>query len=462
MLDSGDPDAVVAALDRLPAGQLGRAVERVADPDPRVRAAALEAVARADTILPVDLPKLADALAAPDARVRRAAVAALDARPEGTSAEALAGALLDPFREVRSAAVDALARRGPAGFEAALPALDATRESSVGAALRVLGGSGDPRARDRLRAEYAARTREGWEALLCARALPESTTTTNAFLRLACTEALTRAVRLAFRTLKRLEDPAIVRSIDSTLRFEAGRLRGDALEVLSHLGDRETARWFVLLLEPGLLEDKLTALAGFATPPRDRDDALARMRRSSSPWLRMAAGGEEAPDLDVPAPGAAREGWMERLLTLRRVSLFSHLSLERLQAVERITEQAEYVKGEVIVREGARGEDLYLLVEGEVEVVRGAGTSAEERLNRMGPGSHFGEIAVLDGSPRSATVVAATDVRVLVLAGRRLRELIHELPDIAFEIFRVLTERIRSAEGRLVEAGHTPGTGGSS
>jgi CRP-like cAMP-binding protein len=140
---------------------------------------------------------------------------------------------------------------------------------------------------------------------------------------------------------------------------------------------------------------------------------------------------------------------MQRLLALRRVSLLSGLSLERLQAVERIATEAEYLKGEVIVREGEPGDELYLLVEGAVDVVKDAGTPAEARVNTLGAGGYFGEMAVLDGSPRSATVLAASDARVLVLAGARLRELVHEMPDLAFDLLRVLAERIRRAEERL-------------
>jgi CRP-like cAMP-binding protein len=70
-------------------------------------------------------------------------------------------------------------------------------------------------------------------------------------------------------------------------------------------------------------------------------------------------------------------------------------------------------------------------------------------LNRLGPGAYFGEMAVLDGSPRSATIVAASPVRVLVLAGERLRELAQEMPELAFDLLRVLADRVRSAEQKL-------------
>jgi CRP-like cAMP-binding protein len=201
----------------------------------------------------------------------------------------------------------------------------------------------------------------------------------------------------------------------------------------------------VLLLEPIPFEDKLRAVAEFAGVPSEPEVARQRARGMAEIWL-----GPPGPhESDAPAAQVARETQMERLLSLRQVSLFSRLSLERLQAIARIMREAEYVRGEVICRQGTPGEELYLMIEGEVGIYRDLGTAGEELLNTVAAGGYFGEIAVLDRSDRSASVVAGTDVRVLVLEGARLRELVLEMPEIAFEIFHELIARIRVAEGRL-------------
>jgi len=140
---------------------------------------------------------------------------------------------------------------------------------------------------------------------------------------------------------------------------------------------------------------------------------------------------------------------MERLVFLRGVALFSNLSLDQLEAVERITREEPYVEGERVVQEGDPGEDLYLVMEGELEVWRGFEGKAATRLNDLGPGSYFGEMSILDNKPRSASVVTRSRSRLLVLEGERLRDLILEQPEIAFEMFRVLTARVRAAEARL-------------
>jgi CRP-like cAMP-binding protein len=139
---------------------------------------------------------------------------------------------------------------------------------------------------------------------------------------------------------------------------------------------------------------------------------------------------------------------MERLLALRNVALFAHLTLDQLDAVASFLEEMQYLEGETIVREGETGEHLYVLLDGEVQAVKNRGTPRETLLNVMRPPSYFGEIAILDRAPRSATVIASADSRVLRLGGERFEELILQAPEIAFEVFRVLTARLRAADER--------------
>jgi hypothetical protein len=486
MLASTDGETVRAALSSLPAlvaetgaeeaarppgadgiaALVAAAAARVADGDPRIRASALEALAGAGAAGVVPWVSLVARASDADASVRRAGVAALRGRSEPEAAAMLADALRDPAREVRSAAVDALAVRGVEGARAARSVLDAAEESAIAAAMRVIGSVRSPETRGWLRASYGARVGEAWEALLLARAFAAGGVAASGgtrvgaavppadavrFLQVACTDAHTRALRLAFRALARLEEESVVRSAQRALRFARGRGQADALEVLSHLGEREASQALAVILERTAVDEKLGALRRLGTPPRGLDDALARARAHPAPWVRAAAAaasdsGSAGATIDAGVP---HEATMQRLLALRQISLLSGLSLERLQAVERIVTEAEYVKGEVIMREGEPGDELFLLVEGRVDVLKNAGTPDEVHFNTLGPGAYFGEMAVLDGSPRSATIVAASEVRVVVLAGSRLREIVHDMPEIAFDVFRVLAERLRSAEERV-------------
>jgi len=450
MLDAEETATVEAALRTLPARLVERATARIDDPDRALRAAALHAIARSGEAGRVPLPRLVAGAEDSDARVREAAVRALAARTEPEALELLSTLLRDPSHEVRAAAAAALAAHGEVGALAAREQLHAPEESAVGAAVQALRASGAPEAPAWLRAEYGFRVREAWEAMLLEDALVAhadgATSTGLRFLAVACGDAAARALRLAFRTLAALADESVVGSITRALRFAGGRARADALEVLTHLGDRPTSHALAVLLENSTVQEKALALRGLAAPCSGAGDALARARAMEAPWVRRAA--EAASDSGSTPRDEGDEATMKRLLALRNVSLFSGLSLERLQAVHRITTESQYVAGDVIVREGDPGDELYLLIDGRVRVVKHMGRADEEQFATLGPGDYFGEIAVLDGRARTATVAAETDCTALVLRGARLRELVHEMPALAFDLLRVLGDRVRHAEER--------------
>ena len=106
---------------------------------------------------------------------------------------------------------------------------------------------------------------------------------------------------------------------------------------------------------------------------------------------------------------------MERLLALRRVPHFARFSLDQLEAIARAMDEETFVAGEVVVREGEPGHELYLLLEGEVAIYGGWGTPRCVERNRLHAVSYFGEMAVLDDEPRSASVVVTQDARLAAL-----------------------------------------------
>jgi len=126
------------------------------------------------------------------------------------------------------------------------------------------------------------------------------------------------------------------------------------------------------------------------------------------------------------------------------VGLFSRCTKRERQTIARHAQAAELPAGTDLVREGEPGDALFLILEGEA-VVRRDGHD----VGRVGPGSHFGELAILDGAPRSATVVAATDVRVAVLGIRMFRTLLREFPGVALPSQRELWTSISPDPGLL-------------
>ena len=172
---------------------------------------------------------------------------------------------------------------------------------------------------------------------------------------------------------------------------------------------------------------------------------LREARRSSDRWLRLAAETHAAPD---PASRTEEIRIMERLLALRNVPLFGHLSLEQLEAIGQFMNEAQYLRGELVVREGEIGEDLFVILEGEVDCFKNHGAPDQIHLSTLRAPGYFGEISILDNAPRSATVLVTQDARLATLAGERFRELVLQSPEIAFDMLQVQTSRLRSAEER--------------
>jgi HEAT repeat protein len=457
MLTSEAPAVAIAALARLPEPAAAWAVPLAEQEDvPAVRAAAITCLTRHRLTGTLAAEDLVDALHDTDDSVRRAAAAALARSPDPRAIEALARALDDVARAVRMEARSALARLGDAGVLAAAPYCRGTRLWTADAALGAIAQAGGPVSRALLRQCFADRVDEAWTMRLalehCDAARRE-----DLFLRTALQNAHRRALALCFRILELVEDPAVVRSVVRALDRASARARADALEVLSNLGEREPAQRLALLLEDGPVDDRLAALPTPVEAPGGHDAVVRYAADSPDRWLRIAAAryGAGAAAAGPPRADAADERTgdqiVERLLALQRVPLFAHLSLEQLEVVDRLLQEVQFLEGEVIVREGEPATELFVLVEGRVAVYKAWQTPAEERRGIMEPVSYFGEIAILDDAPRSATVVALGDARLFTLGSARLKELVLQSPEIAFEIFPVLTERIRTAEARITE-----------
>jgi CRP-like cAMP-binding protein len=125
---------------------------------------------------------------------------------------------------------------------------------------------------------------------------------------------------------------------------------------------------------------------------------------------------------------------------LADVRLFSRCTTRQRRAIARHAQTAELPAGVELIREGEPGDALFVILDGEA-VVRQGGVE----LNRVGPGAYFGELAILDGEPRSATVVAATDVKVAVIGIRMFRTLLREFSDLAEQLLIGLAGELRDA-----------------
>jgi len=148
------------------------------------------------------------------------------------------------------------------------------------------------------------------------------------------------------------------------------------------------------------------------------------------------------PDADSRPQGApAKLGQDEKMTYLQRVHLFEACSSRQLRAIARIADVQEVPAGEVLARTGEPGDRFFVIVDGSARV-----EVSPQNQGHMGPGAFFGEISLLDGEPRSATVIADTAMRLLVIPRRDFVTLLREVPSLTERMLITLCQRLRSAE----------------
>lgn len=137
-------------------------------------------------------------------------------------------------------------------------------------------------------------------------------------------------------------------------------------------------------------------------------------------------------------------GQDEKVERLQEVPLFEGCTRRQLRAVARITGVFDAAAEAVLTRAGEPGREFFLILDGSARVE----VSPRKHL-RLGPGQFFGEMSLLDGEPRSATVVAETPLRLLVIENRNFWAVLKEVPELAQHIMAALSRRVRQAERSL-------------
>jgi CRP/FNR family cyclic AMP-dependent transcriptional regulator len=130
---------------------------------------------------------------------------------------------------------------------------------------------------------------------------------------------------------------------------------------------------------------------------------------------------------------------------LQGVDLLRNCTHGQLQEVALLAERVQVAEGEVLAREGRIGREFFLILSGSVAV-----TQMGRRVNTLGPGDFFGELAAMDPGPRNATVTALTDLDVLIIGPRELSAM-SDIPGFRGALFRSMASRLRVLEARLAE-----------
>jgi len=227
--------------------------------------------------------------------------------------------------------------------------------------------------------------------------------------------------------------------------WEASEAKATNESVESRLANllREPEAWVracaTLAARPAVYPGLRLALTELA---QSDPDALVRVTATAVLNGELAMSADSLPTLSP----------MERILFLRRVSLFAGLAPAELKRVAAIVSEQTFHDGETLGQQGEAGDEMFIIVSGEVRVLVSKGNTSPDKpdtrsveVARRKPGEAVGEMAVISREPRMASLVAGGQVRVLCLDQKTFEGLIRERPEISLAVMRVLCARLKEA-----------------
>ena len=245
--------------------------------------------------------------------------------------------------------------------------------------------------------------------------------------------------------LRRIDDTvAGIFDLASSLgeRAAVQRARFAAIENVG----RDNALELVETLLPaplGANASAFVALATEASPPKQQAEAAVGPAPTLDGWLEKCRK-YDAREIPLSDPML---GVLDKVLVLRDVPLFRELSGEELYPVAEIASIEAIDAGVAIVKQGDPSDDLYVVLEGSLNVVKDG-----SQVGNLGPGKTFGELGVLDGEPRAATVEAESACRLLRIPRAELEALLDESPEVARGIIRTLLSYVRNKDTAVTSA----------
>ncbi len=147
---------------------------------------------------------------------------------------------------------------------------------------------------------------------------------------------------------------------------------------------------------------------------------------------------------------------METILFLKRIPIFSNIHGEGLKRIADFTQEIVAEAGKTVFRENEMGDMLYIIKSGEIEIFKALANGQQKVLAVLHDQAFFGEMSLLDDAPRSASARATQDSTLLAISKDSFKEVVNEYPEIAFEIFKVFSQRLREANKEIQSLAERP------
>jgi len=132
-----------------------------------------------------------------------------------------------------------------------------------------------------------------------------------------------------------------------------------------------------------------------------------------------------------------------------KIDLFSCLDEEGFKAIRAIADERSFHKNQILIQDGDRSGDLFLLLKGDAQAVSTDASGKRYVLNRFKAGQYFGEMSFIDGQPRCASVVAITACRAMIIPRDKFRNLFPRYPELCFKILKGINDKLRKATDQI-------------
>ncbi len=402
-----------------------------------------------------------------DPEVRAAAFQLLGVVQKPDLLPYLASGLQDNNYHVRTQAAGAIAAYGEISLPLIEKCLKSWSPEVVEAAILTLGYIGTQRAENILfnyLSPYLQQLSQTWE---WQNKIPRDHSSWK-MLAIAVQDFQDRMVERVFNILSSLGCEDTLNSVQILRHSTDKRSRANAVETVASLRYRRFVLPILPLLEQWASEEQ--------TQPEIRLDAdwmkmqgyevLLEALECKDRWIEMGAivALASLPSLLIQMPdplvqevvqrvfqpptqlSLSPDFFMNRILLLKQVSLFEHISLDELLIINHELVQEEFIAGETIVTEGSVGTHLYIISQGRICIVKEIDGSLQE-IKCLSKGDYFGEFQLFTESPSSVGAVAASDCTVLMLEKSRLLSLTYQRPQILMEIAKQLSSIIEDLLG---------------
>jgi CRP-like cAMP-binding protein/HEAT repeat protein len=474
------------------------------DPDHVVRLQAALAVERQSTLpmpewlIPLALEAVQGTLRDPTERIRLAGVATLKQWGGTEARKGLIFSLADSSHLVRERAIEALQEMGAqavSDLEAALnaPGQDENRQEAISIVLARIERERFAALIDR-QIEYNLRV--GHETLAALAVLRTLSSEPGALvLQETLWEYDDQRLERIFDLVAAVQPPQSVQVIAEHLRSPSGWVRANAVEALEQLTSPRTARLIAPLAQRQVDSEVLTlGQEEWEIEPFAIRQLLERYVRGEDPWLQTItvhvlgqvglewfSQGEldqifrhcrdESRDRDVHrvvqiaslrlageeaalSVGLRKEdavlSTIERVIFLKEVPIFENMTIEQLRILASVSEESTYDEDEVVFAEGDTGDALYIVVSGRIGIEqKGRRKGSVVRLATLSGRQYFGEMSIFDEEPRAASAIALEPTLLLSLRRAPLVALAREDPNLALELIRILSYRLREANRQI-------------